>query len=94
VVFSGNIEDGQLQVGKFFITLPNKTVLQTIEGTFNVTLLPTSPASLSLENSREESKGQDLEIKKLSSVEAKVDLPINLSNALNSNLERLASEGI
>ena len=45
-------------------------------------------------NSREESKGQDLEIKKLTSVEAKVDLPINLSNALNSNLERLASEGI
>jgi hypothetical protein len=36
VVFSGTVEDKMLQVGKFFITLPDKTVLQTIEGLFNV----------------------------------------------------------
>jgi len=63
VNFSGNIKDGQLQVGKFVITLPNKTVLQTIEGTFNVALQPTGPASVENLNTEHELEVQTEETK-------------------------------
>lgn len=59
VVFSGNIDDGQLQDGKLLINV-NKQNVQTIEGLFNVSLYPTTPASL--ESSGEETKEQKSEI--------------------------------
>lgn len=60
-MYNGWIEDGQLVNGtnggasKLFISLPNKTVLQTIEGSFGIPLSFVSPVD-SREIKAEETK--------------------------------------